>query len=148
MTFIDGMDYIFWQYYFEDEEHLINITKQHDNSKSNKKSYGRTKESVKITIRKSSVGPKKIIINIYQQAGEHSAIRSCSDFPRNCKQISNIRCAENIQTLKDDITELIDCKVGKKGSNFIRNICVAPGIIISLMINRKLNDIKGFCTSN
>ena len=127
MIFIDGVDYIFLQCYFEDEEYLINITKQHYNSKSKAKSFGKTKEPVKNTIRKSSAGPKDTITNIYQKDGGYSVIRFCSDFPRNRKQISNIRCAENTQTLKDDIVEVIDmCKVRKKSSNFIRNICVAP----------------------
>ena len=40
------------------------------------------------------------------------------------------------------------CKIEKKGCNFIRNICVAPEKIISLITNRHLNDIKQFCTSN
>ena len=149
MIFIDGVDYIFVQYYFEDEEHLVNITKQHSNSKSNAKSYRRTKESVKNAIRKSSVGPKDTITNIYQQAGGYSAVRSCSDLPRNRKQISNMRYAEKIQTLKDDIIEVIDmCKMEKKSSNFTRNICVAPEKVISLMTNRQLNDNKKLCTSN
>lgn len=38
MTFINGVDYALVQYYFDDEERYINITKQHDNSKSNTKS--------------------------------------------------------------------------------------------------------------
>ena len=127
MIFIDGVDYIFLQCYFEDQENLINITKQNYNSKSNAKSFGKTKELVKNTIRKSFVGPNETITNIYQQDGGYYVIRFCSDFPRNRKQISNIRCAENTQTLKDDIVEVINmCKVGKKSSNFIRNICVAP----------------------
>ena len=43
------------------------------------------KESVKNAIPKSSVGPKDTITNIYQEAGGYSAVRSCSDFPRNRK---------------------------------------------------------------
>ena len=34
MIFIEGVDYVFVQYYFGDEERYINITKQHGNSKS------------------------------------------------------------------------------------------------------------------
>ena len=136
MIFINGVDYIFVQYYFEDEGHPINITKQHGNWKSNTKSYRRTKKSVKNTIRKSSVGPKDTITNIYREAGGYSAARSCSDFPRNRKQISNIRYSEKTQTLKDDIIEVIDmCKMEKKGSNFIRNTYVAPEKIICLIVD-------------
>ena len=36
----------------------------------------------------------------------------------------------------------------RKGSHFVRNICVAPEKIVSLMANRQLYDIKRFCTSN
>ena len=43
MIFIEGVDYVFVQYYFGDEERYINITKQHGNSKSNTKSYRKKK---------------------------------------------------------------------------------------------------------
>lgn len=43
MIFNDGVEYILLQYYFKDEEHHITVTKQHGNSKSNKKSYGKLK---------------------------------------------------------------------------------------------------------
>ena len=39
MILIEGVDYVFVQYYFGDEERYINIAKQHGNSKSNTKSY-------------------------------------------------------------------------------------------------------------
>lgn len=43
MIFNDGVEYILLQYYFKDEEHPITVTKQHGNSKSNKKSYRKLK---------------------------------------------------------------------------------------------------------
>ena len=69
---------------------LLTSQKYHDNSKSNTKSYNRTKESLKNVIRKSYAGPKDTITNIYQEDGGYSAVRPCSDFPRNRKQISDI----------------------------------------------------------
>ena len=45
-------------------------------------------------------GPKDTITNIYQEDGGYSVVHSCSDFPRNRKQISNIRYAEKTQTLR------------------------------------------------
>lgn len=39
MILIEGVDYVFVQYYFGDEERYINIAKQHGNSKTNTKSY-------------------------------------------------------------------------------------------------------------
>ena len=116
---------------------------------SQTRSLTEEQKSVKNGIRKSSVGPKDTITNIYREAGGYPAARSCSDFPRNCKQISNIGNSEKTQTLKDDITEVIDmCKMEKNGSNFIRNTYVAPEKIIYLMTNCWLNDMKRFCTSN
>ena len=79
---------------------LLTSQKYHDNSKSNTKSYKRTKESLKNVIRKSYAGPKDTITNIYQEDGGYSVVHSCSDFPRNRKQISNIRYAEKTQTLR------------------------------------------------
>ena len=73
---------------------LLTSQKHHDNSKSNTKSYKRTRESLKNALRKSYAGPKDTITNIYREAGGYSAVRSCSDFPRNRKQISKIRYTE------------------------------------------------------
>ena len=79
---------------------LLTSQKYHDNSKSSTKSYKRTKESLKNVIRKSYAGPKDTITNIYREDGGYSVVRSYSDFPRNCKQVSNIRYAEKTQTLR------------------------------------------------
>ena len=54
---------------------------------------GLIEKQIKTIIRKSSVGPKNIITNIYREAG-YSVVRSFSDFPRKRKQISNIRYTE------------------------------------------------------
>ena len=148
MIFIDEVDYIFWQNYFEDEENPINFTKQHDNSKSNTKSYRRTKEHVKNTTHKSYVGPKETITNIYQQPGGYFSLCCCSDFPRNRKEIRHSRYTEKTQTSKDIIEVNGFYKMERKGFHFIRNVCVAPEKIVSLMANRQLYDIKRFCTSN
>ena len=79
---------------------LLTSQKYHDNSKLNTKSYKRTKESLKNVIRKSYAGTRDTITNIYREDGGHSVGRSCSDFPRNSEQISNITCAEKTETLR------------------------------------------------
>ena len=79
---------------------LLTSQKYHHNSKSNTKSYKRTKEPLKNVIRKSHAGPKDTITNIYREDGGYSVFRSCSNFPRNRKQISNIRYAKKTETLR------------------------------------------------
>ena len=59
IIFIEQKDFIFVQYYFDDDEHPVNTFKRHGNSCSSKKSYKRTKESVKLSVRNSSLGPKE-----------------------------------------------------------------------------------------
>ena len=53
IIFIEQKDCIFVQYYFDDEEHPVNTFKRHGNSRSSKKSYERTKESVKLSAHNS-----------------------------------------------------------------------------------------------
>ena len=60
-------------------------------------------------------------------------MRSCSDFPRDRKQVTNLKYSKKHQLVEDDIIELIS---------------VIPEKIVSLMNDRQLNDIKRFCTSN
>ena len=60
-----------------------------------------------------------------------------------------MKYAQKTQTLKYDIIEIIVmCKMEKRGSNFIRDICVAPEKVISFITNCQLNNITRFCTSN
>ena len=60
-----------------------------------------------------------------------------------------MKYAEKTQTLKCDIIEIIVmCKMEKRVSNFIRDICVATEKVISLITNCQLNNITRFCTSN
>ena len=50
IIFIEQKDFIFVQYYFDDDEHPLNTFKRHGNSRSNKKSCRRTKDFVKLSV--------------------------------------------------------------------------------------------------
>ena len=48
-------------------------------------------------------------------------MRSCSDFPRDRKQITNLKYSKKHQLVEDDIIELIDmCTLEKSDEKFIR----------------------------
>ena len=149
IIFIEQKDFIFVQYYFDDDEHPVNTFKRHGNSRSSKKIHKRTKESVKLSVRNSSVGPKETASKNFKEAGGYLDVRSCSDFPRDRKQVTNLKYSKKHQLVEDDIIELIDmCTLEKTDEKFIRNIIVTPEKIVSLMNDRQLSDIKRFCTSN
>ena len=78
IIFIEQKDFIFVQYYFDDDEHPVNTFKRHGNSHSNKKSCKRTKVSVKLA-RNSSLGPKETVTKIFKEAGGYLDVRSCSE---------------------------------------------------------------------
>ena len=59
ITFIEQKDFIFVLYYFDDDEHPVNTFKRHGNSRSSKKSYKRTKESIKLSVRNSFTRTKR-----------------------------------------------------------------------------------------
>ena len=111
---------------------LLTSQKYHDNSKSNNKSDKRTKESLKNVISKSYAGRKDTITNIYREDGGYSVVRSWSDFPRNRKQISNIRYAEKTETLRWYHWGNWYVQNGKKGSNFM----LGPSITHSIFTLR------------
>ena len=105
---------------------ILLISRNNMTIQNQTQSYRRTKEHVKNVTHKSHVGPKDTITNIYQQAGEYSALCCFSDFPRNRKEICNSRYTEKAPTLKEIIEVIGFYKMEIKGSNFIQNICVAP----------------------
>ena len=149
IIFIEQNDFIFVQYYFDDDKHPVNTFKRHGNSRSSKKSYKRTKESIKLSVCNSSLGPKETVTKIFKEAGGYLDVRLCSDFPRDRKQVTNLKCSKKHQLVEDDIIELIDmCVLEKSDEKFMRNISVIPEKIVSLMNDRQLNDIERFCTSN
>ena len=59
IIFIEQKDFIFVLYYFDDDEHPVNTFKRHGNSRSSKKSYKRTKESLKLSVRNSFTRTKR-----------------------------------------------------------------------------------------
>ena len=148
IIFIEQKYFIFVQCYFDNDEHPVNTFKQHDNPRSSKISYKRTKESVKLSVRNSSLGPKETVTKIFKEADSYLDVRSCSNFPRDRKQVPNLKYSKKHQLVEGDIIELIDmCTLEKSDEKFIRNISVTPEKIVSLMNDRQLSDIKRFRTS-
>ena len=90
ITFIEQKDCIFVQYYFDDDEHPVNTFKRHGNSRSSKKTYERTKESVKLSAHNSLLGPNKLT-KFFKEVGGYLDVRSSSDFPRDIKQVTNLK---------------------------------------------------------
>ena len=90
--FVEGTNFIFVQYYFDGEEHEIDTSNPHGNSNVTKKPYRRTKQSVKISARNLNIGgPKATVEKLFHKAGGLDNVRSNSDFPKNCNQVSNLR---------------------------------------------------------
>ena len=96
IIFIEQIYFIFVQYYFEDDEHPVNTFKQHGISCSSKKSYKRREESVKLSVCNSSLEPKESVAKIFKEAGGYLYLRSCSDFPRDRAQVTNLKYSKNI----------------------------------------------------
>ena len=89
--FVEGTNFIFVQYYFDGEEHEIDFSNPHGNSNVTKKPYRRTKQSVKISARNlNKGGPKATVEKLFHKAGGFGNVTSNSDFPKNCKQVSNL----------------------------------------------------------
>ena len=90
--FVDGTDFIFVQYYFDGEEHEIDTSNPHGNSNATKKLYRRTKQSVKISACNLNIGgPKATVEKMFHKEGGFDNVRSNIDFPKNRKEVSNLR---------------------------------------------------------
>ena len=145
IVFIEQKDLIFVQHYFDNDEHLVNTFKRHGNSRSSKKSYKRTKESVKLSVRNSSLGLKGTVTKLFKEAAGYLDMCSCSDFPRDRKQVTNLKYSKKHQLVEDDIIELIDMyPLEKSDEKFTRNISFTPEKIVSLMNNVNSITSKGF----
>ena len=70
---------------------------------------------------------------IFKEASDYLGVCSCSDFPRDRKQVTNLKYSKKRQLVE------------KSDEKFIRNISVIPEKIVSLINDRQLNDIKRFC---
>ena len=93
-------------------------------------------EGVKLSVHNSSPGPQETVTKIFKEAGGYLDVCSCSDFPRDRKQVTNLKYSKKRQLVE------------KSDEKFIGNISVIPEKIVSLINDRQLNDIKRFCTSN
>ena len=85
------LDYAIIQYVVLEGEEII-IT-PHGNAKHNKEPYRKTKHSVLKGIKDNvnHAPDKEIVLKQGKERGEIFNIKSPSDFPRNCKQIYNVK---------------------------------------------------------
>lgn len=88
---VEKSDFIFMQYYFDQEDHNFKTDLPHGISKTNSRPHKRTKESVKIAIKESISRPKDVVNDLFQHAGGTLGIKSTSDFPKSCKQVKDLR---------------------------------------------------------
>ena len=146
---VENVDYIFLQYYSDANEHEVDINPPHCNAKRLKKPHRHTKESVKDVVKKSGKVARKVVQDIFLEHGGFQNVQSPSDFPKNRKQVSNLRYFGDPSNTRDrdDIVEILDmCQNEVSNNKYIRNVLMAPEKIISLMTDRQLNDIARFCT--
>ena len=62
---VENVDYIFWQYYFDENEHKADINAPNGNAKRLKTPLRRTKESVKDVVKKSDKAAQKVVQDIF-----------------------------------------------------------------------------------
>ena len=133
---VENVDYIFLQYYFDENVHEVDINAPHGNAKRLKKPHRRTKESVKDAVKKSGEVARKVVQDIFLQHGGFQNVQSPSNFPKNRKQVSNLRYFGDPSNTRDrdDIVEILDmCQNEVANNKYIRNVLMAPEKIISLM---------------
>ena len=107
--FVEGSDFIFVKFYFDWEEHEIDTSNPHGNSNVTKQPRSRTKQSVKISARNLNIdGPKGTVEKLFHKVGGFDNVRSNSDYPKNCKQVSNLGYFQKKANISDDIVDLID----------------------------------------
>ena len=107
--FVERSDFFFVQYYFDGEEHEIDTSNTHGNSNVTKKPCRRTKQSAKISARNLNIGgPKATVEKLYHKVGGFDNVRSNSDYPKNCKQVSNLGYFQKKANISDDIVDIID----------------------------------------
>ena len=118
----ENVDYIFLQYYFDENGHEVEINVPHRNSKRLKNPYRRTKESAKDSVKKSNKAARKIVQDIFLEHGGFQNVKSPSNFPKNRKYVSNLRYFDDPSNKRDrdDIVEILDmCQNEVANSKYI-----------------------------
>ena len=119
---VENVDYIFLQYYFDEHEHEVEINASHGSAKRFKKPHRRTKESVKDAVKKSGKAARKVVQDIFLEHGGFQNVKSPNDFPKNQKQVSNLRYFDDPSNKRDrdDIVEILDmCQNEVANSKYI-----------------------------
>ena len=107
---VENVDYIFLQHYFDEHEHEVEINASHGSAKRLKKPHRRTKESVKDAVKKSGKAARKVVQDIFLEHGGFQNVKSPNDFPKNQKQVSNLRYFDDPSNKRDrdDIVEILE----------------------------------------
>ena len=146
----------FVQYGFDRYEHPVKVH-PHGNSKTNTKSFSRTKASTIGMLKKSiseSKKPTKVIAEVEKVRGGVMQAQSTCELPRNRRQVYNLKQAskghsESVLT-KDTLAYIMQkCKETSSTSGaFICCVEAAPEPMCVLATNQQLHDIERFCTSS
>ena len=125
---VENVDCIFLQYYFDENEHEIDINAPHGNGKRLKKPHRHTKVSVKDAVKKSDKAARKVVQDIFLEHGGFQNVKSPTDFTKNRKQVFNLRYFDDPSNRRDrdDIAEILDmCQNEVANNKYIRNVLMA-----------------------
>ena len=136
------------QYYFDRDEHEIEFSRLHGNSKVNNRCVKPTNFSLRESIRKlSSEGlkGKAIFSELSKSAGSFEMARSSANFPSSKAQIYDI-ARKSSKVMQDEVVELIDmCQKQSASKNaFLREVRTAPELSLVLATDRQLHDVLRF----
>ena len=132
---VENVDYIFLQYYFDENEHKVDINAPHCHGKRLENLYRRTKEFFKDAVNQSDKASRKVVQDLFLEHGGFQNVQS-----------SLFLMIKVYRRGRDHIVEISDiCQNKVKNNKSIRNVLIAPDKVISLMTDRQLSDIARIC---
>lgn len=140
------------QYVFSDKEHPVQV-QPHGNSQGKQKSgHRRTAASVLGCISQSINSGKqgrKILHELYDEAGGIMTLKSCSQVPRNEAQIYNLASRQKASPkMKDELFHLIEKtkEENAAGDCFVRTCDLGEDILVMVCYDWQLDLVERFCT--
>ena len=157
------LSYAFVQYYFDRNQHKIEI-RPHGNSTKDRKPFSRTQPST-IQLLKDGMKekcPKKVMRDVETAKGGIIEASSGCELPRNRRQVYNLKQVESAKREKESIPSGVSSQkldsiasamqMCKETFNtevaFIRAIDVAVEPMCVLASNQQLRDLERFCCSS
>ena len=138
IIFVETFDFVFMQYYFDEEVHNFQTDLPHGSGINT-----RSHKFVEIAIKESITCQKEVVNNLFRHSVAALGVKSTSEFLKSCQQVKDLRISKHSEDATIKLIETCKNEMLSIDKTFIMSLDTSPEKIAS---NQQLIGLARFCT--